>query len=119
MWIMVAGPYRTGSSDPAVWARNLRELNKAAYAVFRKGHVPLVAVNLVLPILAEADAGEYARIMNPLSLSLTERCDAVLRIGGPSVGADEEVSRFEGRGAPVYRSLDEVPGVEGRPPVMG
>jgi hypothetical protein len=119
MWIMVAGPYRTGSSDPAVWASNLRELNRVAYDVFRKGHVPIVAVNLVLPIVGEADAAEYARIMTPLSLSLTERCDAVLRIGGASVGADEEVGRFEARGLPVFRSLEQVPAIGDRPSTVG
>src|SRR5438034_7201927 len=30
LWIMVAGPYRSGSSDPAVWADNLRKLNLSA-----------------------------------------------------------------------------------------
>ncbi len=43
MWIMIAGPYRSGSSDPAVWAGNLRRLNAAAYSVFQKGHVPSLA----------------------------------------------------------------------------
>jgi hypothetical protein len=109
MWIMVAGPYRTGSADPQVWARNLGELNQAAHAVFRKGHVPIVAVNLALPIIERAGENEYAHIMMPLALRLTERCDAVLRVAGASAGADEEVERFRARGAPVYRSVDEVP----------
>lgn len=34
MWIMVAGPYRSGSTDPQVWADNLRRLNAAAYEIF-------------------------------------------------------------------------------------
>jgi hypothetical protein len=29
----------------------------------------------------------------PLSLALAERCDAILPVGGPSSGADEEVAR--------------------------
>jgi hypothetical protein len=114
MWIMIAGPYRTGSSDPRVWARKLGELNEAAHAVFRKGHVPIVAVNLALPIIERAGDHEYAHIMMPLALDLTERCDAVLRIDGPSAGADEEVERFRARDLPVYRSIDEIPeGVRG------
>jgi hypothetical protein len=32
--------------------------------------------------------------MLPLSLALAERCDACLRIGGPSAGADAEVATF-------------------------
>ena len=45
----------------------------------------------------------------PLSQSLVERCDACLRVGGPSKGADEEAARFWASGRPVYASLDEVP----------
>jgi hypothetical protein len=109
MWIMIAGPYRSGSSDPRVWADNLRQLNLAAYAVFQKGHVPIVGVNLALPIIECAGQERYDAIMMPLSLQLTERCDAVLRIGGASDGADQEVRRFEERGLKLFKSIDEVP----------
>ena len=109
MWIMIAGPYRSGSSDPAVWADNLRKLNVAAYAVLQKGHVPIIGVNLALPVIEYAGPESYSRIMQPLSLSLAHRCDAVLRIDGDSRGADEEVGTFEARGLPVFRSVGEVP----------
>src|SRR6476469_5787521 len=109
MWIMIAGPYRSGSSDPAVWAQNLRTLNRSAYAVFQKGHVPIVGVNLALPVIESAGPQAYSAIMAPLSLSLTERCDAVLRIDGMSRGADDEVERFLARGLTVFRSVDEIP----------
>ena len=108
LWIMVSGPYRSGSSDPAVRASNLRQLNRAAHAVFEKGHVPIVGVNLALPLVEAAGEPSYERIVLPLSLELTERCDAVLRIGGASEGADREVERFRARGAPVFRSVDEI-----------
>ena len=109
MWIMVAGPYRSGSSDPAVWAKNLRKLNGFAHAIFQKGHVPIIGVNLALPVIESAGEEWYGRIMAPLSLSLTERCDAVLRIEGVSQGADDEVERFRARGLAVFRSIDEIP----------
>jgi hypothetical protein len=109
MWIMIAGPYRSGSSDPARWAENLRKLNAAALAVFQKGHVPIVGVNLALPIVESAGEASYGQIMQPLSLRLTERCDAILRIDGASHGADEEVERFRARGLPVFESLAAVP----------
>jgi hypothetical protein len=35
MWIMIAGPYRTGARSQSDRDRNLRELNVAAYEVFR------------------------------------------------------------------------------------
>jgi len=109
MWIMVAGPYRSGSSDPAMWASNLRRLNDAAYQVFQRGDVPIVGVNLALPVIASAGQDMYQEIMIPLSLGLTERCDGVLRIDGASQGADDEVRKFEARGLPVFRSVEEIP----------
>ena len=48
-------------------------------------------------------------IMMPLSLALAERCDACLRVGGPSKGADDEMERFRAAGKPVYRTLSEIP----------
>jgi hypothetical protein len=112
MWIMIAGPYRSGSSDPAVWAENVRRLNAAAYAVFLKGHLPIIGVNLALPVIESAGPESYSRIMQPLSLRLAERCDAILRIEGVSRGADEEVETFRARGLPVFRSVAEVPAGE-------
>jgi hypothetical protein len=47
--------------------------------------------------------------MMPLSLALTERCDAFLRVGGNSLGADQEMARFAAAGKRVFRSVEEVP----------
>lgn len=92
MWIMVSGPYRSGSADPAVWAANRRAMDEAA-----------------LPLIEIAGEAAYDGIMMPLSLALADRCDACLRIGGPSVGADQEAERFRALGRPVYRDLAEIP----------
>ena len=51
----------------------------------------------------------FDEVMMPLSLALAERCDAVLRIGGPSAGADAEAARFAAAGKPVFRDAAEVP----------
>jgi heme-degrading monooxygenase HmoA len=112
LWIMIAGPYRSGSTDPGTWAKNLGQMNAAALEVFRNGHVPLIGVNMALPVIGKAGEASYDSIMMPLSLSLAERCDAILRIGGPSRGADEEVESFRRRGLPVFKSIDEIPYVQ-------
>lgn len=106
-----AGPYRAGAADPANRADNLKTLNQAAVALHRAGHVPIIGVNMALPMIEAAGgtALAYEEIMAPVSLALVDRCDASLRIGGPSRGADDEVRRFEAAGRPVFRSLDEVP----------
>ena len=110
MWIMVSGPYTAGGADAARRAENLREMNAAAVLLHRLGHVPVIGVNMALPMIEAAGGAEaFDAIMMPVSLALAERCDACLRIGGASVGADDEVRRFEAAGRPVYRALSEVP----------
>jgi hypothetical protein len=108
MWIMVGGPYQTGAKTAAERRTNLMVMNRAAEALFRMGHVPLIGVNMALPVIEAAGNEHYDRIMLPLSLKLTERCDAFLRVGGASHGADAEMERFRARGLPVYMSLDEI-----------
>lgn len=109
MWIMVAGPYRSGGADTARGAANLRALNDAAVALHHMGHVPIIGVNMALPMIEAAGEDAYDAIMMPVSLALAARCDACLRIGGPSAGADAEMERFGSSGRPVYRSLTEIP----------
>jgi hypothetical protein len=108
---MVAGPYRAGGADPPARAANLRRLNDAAVALLRAGHMPVIGVNMALPMIEAAggDQAAYEQIMMPVSLALAARCDACLCIGGASAGADAEVARFQAEGKPVYRSLSEVP----------
>lgn len=107
MWIMVAGPYTAGGADAAGRAANLRAMNVAALALHRMGHVPVIGVNMALPVIEAG--GDFDEVMMPLSLALAERCDACLRIGGPSAGADAEATRFAVAGKPVFSALDEVP----------
>src|SRR6478735_2349556 len=111
MWIMIAGPYRAGAATAEAQAANLTRLNEAAVAMHRAGHVPIIGVNMALPMIEAAggSAAAYEELMAPLSLALVDRCDACLRVGGPSQGADDEVRRFEAAGRPVYRALGEVP----------
>jgi hypothetical protein len=110
MWIMIGGPYGTGAKNAVGHAANLARMNEAALALFRKGHVPIIGVNLALPVIAAAGGGSTAEaeIMMPLSLALADRCDAFLRIGGPSVGADQEMERFVAAGKRVFRSAEEI-----------
>ncbi|GAA4458725.1 hypothetical protein [Rurimicrobium arvi] len=107
MMVMISGPYTHGSADPAVWSRNHAYLNELALAVFRKGHVPVLGVNAFLPVIEAAGTDIYA--MMPLCLHLADRCDAVLRMGGASAGADQEVAVFVAKGLPVFYSLEELP----------
>lgn len=107
---MIAGPYSSGTENEEQRQRNLDVLNAAALAVYERGHVPVIGVNCALPLIrASRESDAFERIMMPLSLAMSERCDACLRIGGASRGADEELERFRASGKPVYFSVEEIP----------
>lgn len=118
MLILLAGPYRSGTDDnPARLAANLRQLEAAALPLFRAGHLPLIGEWLALPLLALAGStrpGDAAwdEIQYPVAHRLLARCDAVLRLGGASKGADEDVRLARARGLPVYFRLEDVPAAE-------
>ena len=109
MWIMIAAPYTSGGADEALRAARLAEMNRAALAILRLGHVPVIGVNMALPIIAAAEGNVFDEVMMPISLALAERCDAVLRLGGPSQVADQEVARFRQAGKQVFFALADIP----------
>ena len=109
MWIMIAGPYKAGTKSREEAQNNLMCLNRAAYDVFLKGHVPIIGVNLALPIIEAAGEHTYEEIMMPISLAAADRCDAILRVGGKSGGADREVERVLAHGGRVYKAASDIP----------
>ena len=114
--ILIAGPYRSGTGDdPAKLAENVRVMESYALPLFRAGHVPLVGEWLALPLVASAESkrvgdAAFDEIFHPIAERLLARCDAVLRVGGASQGADLMVQTAQSRGLQVYHSLAEVPG---------
>jgi hypothetical protein len=114
--VLVAGPYRSGTGDdPAKLAANVAAMNEAALAVYRRGHLPVTGEALALPLVELAGSKRvgdavFDEIFHPIARRLLERCDAVLRIGGPSAGADEMVSLAREQGKAVYTSVAELAG---------
>lgn len=117
LMILVAGPYRSGTGDdPARIAANVRAMEDAALHLYRTGHLPVLGEWFALPLIARAGStrmgdAAWEAIFHPVSDRLAHRCDACLRIGGPSAGADQMVAIFERLGRPVYRRLEDVPAV--------
>src|SRR5205085_1166082 len=108
LMVLVAGPYRSGTNgEPAKMAANVDAMNRAALDVFRAGHLPVTGEALALPLIDLT--GAFDEIFHPIARRLVDRCDAVLRIGGPSTGADEMVARAQDRGAHVVHSVAELP----------
>ncbi|MFI9553446.1 hypothetical protein [Nonomuraea endophytica] len=108
LMILVAGPYRSGTGDdPAKLQANVDAMNEVALTLFRAGHLPVTGEALALPLLETAGSERvgdalYDEIFHPVAERLLARCDAVLRIGGPSEGADRMVSVARELGKDVY-----------------
>jgi len=113
--ILVAGPYRSGTNDdPALIARNVAAMTDASLHLFRAGHLPVMGEWFALPLIEHAGSrgiGDeiFNEIFHPIARNLVARCDACLRIGGASAGADEMVSLAKQHGKAVYYSLQDVP----------
>jgi hypothetical protein len=116
LMILVAGPYRSGTDDdPAKMERNVRLMEAYTLPLFRAGHLPVVGEWLALPLVALAGSREvgdeaFNEIFHPIAERLVQRCDAVLRVGGASQGADLMVRLAEDRRLRVFGRLAEVPG---------
>lgn len=115
MMILVAGPYRSGTDDdPGRIAANVAAMEACALPLYERGHVPVLGEWLALPVVHAAGSqapgdSVYDAIFHPHCERLLAHCDAVLRIGGASSGADRMVAAAEARGLLVYRSLVEIP----------
>src|SRR5438552_17815292 len=113
--ILVAGPYRSGTrEDPVKMEANVRAMTEAALALFRAGHLGVTGEALALPLLEVAGTAEvgdpvFDEIFHPIAERLLSRCDAVLRIGGPSEGADRMLAQARAAGKQVFVSLDDIP----------
>ena len=122
LMILVAGPYRSGTGDdPDKMAANVRAMEACALPLFRAGHVPVVGEWFALPLVALAGSrrvgdAAFEEIFHPIAERLLERCDAVLRVGGPSQGADLMVQIGMERGLRIFHRLGDVPGCSGELP---
>jgi hypothetical protein len=115
LMILVAGPYRSGTGDdPLLIRANVDAMTATSLALFRFGHVPVMGEWFALPLIEAAGSAAigdpaFEEIFHPVAERVLARCDAVLRIGGASAGADRMVEIAERLGKPVYRSLMDVP----------
>ena len=115
MMILIAGPYRSGTNDdPALIKKNVQEMESYALPIFRAGHIPILGEWLALPLVELAGSKKigdeaFNEIFHPIAVRLLEKCDAVLRVGGASAGADEMVRVGSSHGLKIYASLAEIP----------
>ncbi|HMT11877.1 MAG TPA: DUF4406 domain-containing protein [Ignavibacteria bacterium] len=106
MLIAVAGPYSAPTEEQK--QANLDAMNRAAAQVYEKGHIPVIGVNVALPVALMLPGKDRREVINEISFAVVEKCDAILMIGS-SAGADKEREIIEAKGLPVYYSIDEIP----------
>jgi hypothetical protein len=115
MMILIAGPYRSGTGDdPAKMQANVKLMESFALPLFRAGHIPVLGEWFALPLTELAGSERvgdaiFNEIFHPIAVQLLARCDAVLRVGGPSTGADEMVKQGLAQGLKIYYKLEDVP----------
>jgi hypothetical protein len=115
MFILIAGPYRSGTNDdPKLMEQNLRRLEEAALPLFRAGHIPMIGEWVALPLMRAAGSKKpgddaYNEIAYPTAKRLLTKCDAVLRLEGESKGADQDVQIAKELGLKIYYKLEDVP----------
>lgn len=112
--ILVAGPYRSGTNDiPERIEQNVRHMSETALEIYRLGHLPVLGEWFALPLIETAGSKEmgdeiWNELFHPVANRLISKCDAVLRIGGPSSGADEMIRIGKENGKTILFSLSEI-----------
>jgi len=114
MMILVAGPYRSGTNDdPTRIEANVKNMTDTALRLYRMGHLPVLGEWFALPLIEAAGSKKigdeaFNEIFHPVAVRLISHCDAVLRIGGPSAGADEMVSTGLKEGKKIFYDVSEI-----------
>lgn len=115
LMILVAGPYRSGTNDdPDLIAANVKAMTDTALEIYRMGHLPVLGEWFALPLIEAAGSMEtgdevFNEIFHPVAIRLIDHCDAVLRIGGASSGADEMIATGKARNKIIFLNKNEIP----------
>lgn len=113
--ILVAGPYRSGTNDdPIKIEANVKAMTDMALHIYRMGHMPVLGEWFALPLIAAAGSQQigdavFNEFFHPVPVRLISHCDAVLRIGGPSAGADEMIKTGIEKGKQIFMNPAEIP----------
>ena len=91
---------------------DLTSMEEVASAIFDAGHVPVIGDWFTDPLIEQSeldsdDDESLEQILQPMTERLLARCDAMLRVGGPSAAADAMAGAARARGLRVYFDLKD------------
>lgn len=95
--VYIAGPYTSGR-----WGPNIEAAIDAAQDVYEAGHVPFVP-HTMTALWSMKHMNDWITF----DLKWVEVCDALVRIGGWSEGAQTEEEFAKENGIPVYHGVDD------------
>lgn len=113
--ILVAGPYRSGTNDdPKLIEANVEYMTKIALDIYKMGHLPVLGEWFALPLIEAAGSTKtgdkvFTEMFHPVAVQLIDHCDAVLRVGGPSQGADDMIKFGKEKGKIIFSGINEIP----------
>ena len=69
-----------------------------------------------LPLIESAGSNvsgtiPFNEIFHPIAVRTSRKCDAILRVGGASAGADEMVRTAQQLGLKIYYRVEDVPAI--------
>lgn len=114
MKILVAGPYRCGTKDdPLLKKANFKKLEAAALSLFRAGHIPVIGEWIAWPVTELYGLINHVSLpkdikLFPITQCQLSKCDAVLRLSGPSEKADADVKFASDIGLKIFYGLEEI-----------
>ncbi|MFI5453654.1 DUF4406 domain-containing protein [Pedobacter sp. UC225_61] len=116
--ILVAGPYRSGTNDnPHLIEANVKAMTDTALELYRMGHMPVLGEWFALPLIEAAGSRQigddiFNEIFHPIAINLINHCDAILRIGGASTGADEMVKIGQVKEKIIFLDKSKIPNLK-------
>jgi hypothetical protein len=92
---------------------NVQAMTRTALKLYQMGHLPVLGEWFALPLIEAAGSEKtgdeiFNSIFHPVAVRLIDHCDAVLRMGGPSTGADEMVRVGREKGKQIFFDIGEI-----------
>lgn len=110
--VLLASPKQTPNTSPKL-AAEIHQRQTVALHLCRMQRESTTNEWLSIPLMETSgttmmDDDIFENVFHPYAISLLEKCDAVVRTGGDSTGADAMVAMGKLKGKKIFYNLNEV-----------